>query len=384
MNNKQLNIKFIQDRACERVTEVFDALGMEYTERHDYIQAQCPVHDGDNPRGIFWAIQSNHWQCKTHGCHRDPITGPSTSIFGLVRGTLSRKTNKECSFIAAVRFVAKTLGLEDDEGNTSTAEDIEIAKIIKQYRKKRTVDPDNRQQLATIVGQLRPDQVYYPNRGVPPEIIAKYHISFCDKKSKPMYQRAFFPVLDITGRYVVGWSGRSIYEKCKKCNMYHHPRRSECPDEQYRGMYTKWKHSKGFKGESSLYNSWYAKPFISKSGTAIICEGPGDVWALEIAGIKNSVAIMGTSMSKQQRLILQNSGALTVVLLFDNDSAGLAAMGKIEQDLMYYFRVFCLTPETVNDVGDMLSEDILEKLQPIVSKASHSKILSTEHGVDIK
>lgn len=374
------DITFIQDRACERVAEVFDALGCDYTERHDYLQAACPVHGGDNQRAMFWAIRSNHWQCKTRACHNDPITGPSTSIFGLVRGTMSRKTGKEWSFQQAVNFVSQALGLEGCDVDATTAQDIEIAKIIKQHRKKQAAIHRQGIPLSMMIPHLKSDQVYYPNRGISPEIIARYHISFCNTQGKPMYKRAFFPILDQTGRCIVGWSGRSIYDKCPECNMHHHPERSSCPDSRYSGMYTKWKHSKNFRGEQCLYNIWYAKPFISKTGTVILCEGPGDVWAYEAAGIRNSVALLGLNMSRSQRLMLQNAGALTVVCTFDNDEAGRKAMEKLEKDLTHYFRIFCVTPDTAEDVGGMFADDIVEKIGPILQKASRAEMLSDSYG----
>ena len=381
---KSDEIEFIQNRACERIAEVFDAIGLDYIERHDYLQAACPVHGGDNNRAMFWAIRSNHWQCKTRGCHKDPICGPSTSVFGLVRGAMSRKTNKAWGFLDAVRFVSQALGLQNHRASEATAQEIEMAKIIKQHKKKQVSSQIKGTPLATVVPHLRSDQVYYPNRGVSPETRAKYLVSFCDTKGKPMYKRAFFPVLDTTGRYVLGWSGRSIYDKCTECGMHHHPERSSCPDSQYSGIYTKWKHSKGFRGELCLYNLWYAKPFISKSGFVILCEGPGDVWALDSRGVKNSVALMGLSMSRQQRLLLQNAGALTVVCIFDNDDAGQEAMVKLEASLTHYFRVFCVTPDTANDIGDMFTDEIAEKIGPILKQASRAEMLSDGYAVENK
>lgn len=367
-------VEFIQSRACERISEIFDAIGCDYVERHDYLQCACPIHDGNNQRSMFWAIRSRHFECKTRGCHRESITGPSSSIFGLVRGAMTNKTKKEWGFIDAVNFVAQVLGLEKCDVGESTAQDIEIAKIVKQHRRKQSMIQGQGIPLATIVPYLKSDQVYYPNRGVPPDIIAKYYISFCNTEGKPMYQRAFFPILDKTGRRIVGWSGRSIYSKCSKCDMYHHPRKSLCPTAEYRGLYTKWKHSKGFRSELHLYNIWYAKPWISKTGTVILCEGAGDIWALENAGIRNGVALLGLNMSRQQRLILQNAGALTVICAFDNDEAGQKAMKKLKQDLIHYFRVFCLTPSTAKDIGEMIGDDILNEICPILDKASRVNI----------
>jgi len=377
---KQNEISFIQKRACERVTEIFDALGIEYTERCDYLQAACPVHDGNNQRAMFWAIQSSHWECKTRGCHRDLISGPSTSIFGLVRGAMSRKTKKEWTFQKAVRFVAKILNLQNLEMNAETDDDIEVAKIIRQYRsrqKKQSIE--NGKLLTDFLPHLRPDNVYYPTRGVSPEIISRYHISYCNTKGKPFYKRAFFPILNDTGKYVMGWSGRSIYEKCLQCKMYHYPKRASCPDVQYKSAYVKWKHSVGFCAEKYLYNYWYAKYFIDKIGVAIICEGAGDVWALESIGIKNSVALLGLNMSKQQRLLLQNAGALTLMFVLDNDEAGRVAQERFEKILKWYFRLVFIIPDGVNDIGDMIPYDLKKTIAPALQQVSKAKMLMSEN-----
>ncbi len=372
--NKQ-EVEFIQQRSCERITEIFDAIGCDYVEQRDYLHSACPVHGGDNQRAMFFAIRSRHWQCKTRGCHMDPITGPSTSVFGLVRGAMSCKTKKEWGFMQAVNFISQVLGLEECSIDKGTAQDMEIAKIVRQHRKKQVIQGCGTP-LSTMIPHLSSDQVYYPNRGVPPEIIAKYHVSFCNTKGKPMYKRAFFPILDVTGRYILGWSGRSIYDECGECGMHHHPQRSECPDPKYRGVYTKWRHSKDFHGELCLYNIWHAKYFISKLATAIICEGPGDIWALEAAGVHNGVALLGTSLSRQQRLLLQNAGTLTVVLALDNDDAGKKAMEKLQKDLIHYFRVFHVTLGDTNDIGEMLPDDIAKQIGPASEKMSNRNIVS--------
>jgi len=372
------DIEFIQNRACERITELLDALGMDYTERNDYLQASCPVHGGDNQRAMFWAMRSGHWQCKTRECHKDPITGPSNSIFGLVRGTMGRKTEKKWSFYQSVCFVAHVLGLKISHDGQTDSQDIEIFKLLKQHRNQKKQTIDQGLPLSSIVSRLQEDTTYYPNRGVSRDIIAKYHISSCETRGKPMYKRSFFPVLDYNGRYVIGWSGRSIYDQCSECGTYHDQDRHRCPDQEYLSAYTKWKHSKDFRSELALYNIWHAKSWIQKTGAAIVCEGPGDVWACETADIRNSVALCGISMSKHQRLMLQNAGALTLILAFDNDKAGLKAMEHLQDNLMYYFRIFCVTPDTVNDIADMFTDDLVKKITPILARVSKSQVLTED------
>jgi DNA primase len=80
--------------------------------------------------------------------------------------------------------------------------------------------------------------------------------------------------------------------------------------------------------------------------------------------------------------MLQNAGALTIVCTFDNDDAGRKAMKRIEQDLTHYFRMYCVTPETVNDVGDMFSDDISSQIGPILQQASRAEMLSDGYAVE--
>ncbi len=367
--------RFIQDRACERIAEIFEALDIEHTIRHDYVQSACPVHGGDNQRAMYWAMQTSHWKCVTRHCEQSPVTGPSSSVFGLVRGTLSNKTEKPCTFQQAVVFVSQVLNLSDVEMTEDTAETIEIAKTIRAHKKKISEKPQNKGKLlSTTLPHLIPDTVYYPKRGVSTETISRYHISICNDENRPFHNRAFFPILDETGRYVLGWSARSVFDKCFDCNMWH-PKDIACPTKKDWTKYAKWKHSYGFKAEECLYNLWYAKPFIGKYGTAIICEGPGDTWALEQSGIKNSVAMFGLNCSKKQRQLLQQAGALTLVFILDNDKSAREAENRLKKQLIHYFRTLFLTPENANDVGEMVHSDIKTKILPFMKQISMKKVL---------
>ena len=91
----------------------------------------------------------------------------------------------------------------------------------------------------------------------------------------------------------------------------------------------KWLNSKGFNSGACLYNYWNAKDHISETSTAILVEGQGDVWRLDEAGIYNVVGMFGCSLGGQQRLILERSGALKLVVMTDADEAGQKARDKI-------------------------------------------------------
>lgn len=365
---KEEVLNIIQERASERIIELLDALDIDYSENNNYIHMQCPIHGGDNPRGAWFSFDTNSWKCMTQSCELLEITGPSSSIFGLIRGILSTKFNKSVHFLETVKFVCKTLNINLNDINNYEYQDKDIQQIVKKYKMKTKREYENYTYplLSDVKPKLISDDIYYPARGISPQIIDKYHISFCKTKGKPFYNRAFFPILDESGKFVVGFSARTIYEKCNKCKLYHHPK-SSCPAKQYQSLYAKWKHSKGFKAEHYLYNYWFAKRYIHQNKTAIVCEGPGDVWQLEEAGIHNGVAIMGLNISKTQRQLLQKAEALTLVLILDNDKSGIKAVEKLKKSLQYFFRLFIITPENMNDIGEMFPEEIVNKIGQVIN-----------------
>lgn len=369
MNDSE--IRYLQDRACERVSEILEALNIEFSEKQDYLQFRCPCHNGDNDRSCYFATRSNHWRCVTRSCEKDSVSGSSSSIFGLVRGAIAKQTEKPCSFMNSVIFVSKVLNISTTQVPKETEEDIEINKIIKKHIVKAKKCESNNIKLYEVLPLLKKDTMYYPNRGVTQEIIDRYHISMCSDKNKMFYNRSFFPILDPSGKEVVGWSGRTILDKCLKCR-FHHNKEMECPNKKISMFYEKWLHSKGFKKEKSLYNYWLSKYNISRTGTAIICESPGNVWAYEMAGIKNSVAIMGLSMSKTQRQLLQKAGALTLILTFDNDEKrrGQDAAEKLSEELNHYFRVINISIKDAKDIAEMSSDQIRESIGKVLTDSS--------------
>jgi 5S rRNA maturation endonuclease (ribonuclease M5) len=169
------------------------------------------------------------------------------------------------------------------------------------------------------------------------------------------------PIYDKNYESMIGCSGRSIFEKCQGCNTYHSG--SRCPDEHLAWKFSKWKHSHNFKTQESLYNFWFAKEFIKKTRVAILVESPGNVWKLEEAGIHNSVAIFGSSLADRQKLLLDISGAMSLVLIMDNDEAGKKACEQISKKCHKIYNIHKI-PINYDDIGCMTTEQILRDITP--------------------
>jgi DNA primase len=112
---------------------------------------------------------------------------------------------------------------------------------------------------------------------------------------------------------------------------------------------------------------WFAKEHILKSSTAILVESPGNVWRLEENNIHNSVAIFGSSLSDKQKMLLDSSGAMNLVILTDNDEAGRKAAEQIKTKCQNTYRVF-IPQISKPDVAEMTSEEINQEIKSILGK----------------
>ena len=193
--------------------------------------------------------------------------------------------------------------------------------------------------------------MYFLNRGFSSEILNKYDVG----NSKG---RAWIPIFDEKNRFVIGATGRSNFEKCGKCRLFH-DNKEKCPLTN-QNLFSKWRNY-GFHRDSILFNYWFANQHIKKSETCILVEGPGDILKLVMAGFHNGVALLGTSLSDYQKIILERSGATKVVICMDPDDAGQNAAKEIKKRLERSFNIYSL-PLT-NDFGFMQVYDIQAVLE---------------------
>lgn len=163
----------------------------------------------------------------------------------------------------------------------------------------------------------------------------------------------------------MGVTARSIFEKCPKCNLHHVS--GLCPEKEKTFLYSKWRNSDNFKRESYLYNFWFAKDVISREGVAVIVEGPGEVWRLSEAGIDCGLGLFGSNMTDRQQVILEKSGAMTVIVLMNSDEAGQLGAEKIRESLQRSYRlVFPKIPS--NDLGELSPAKVREIIQPLIER----------------
>lgn len=331
-------ISQICNNLFERLPELLNALEIDYVEYPNRFSFACPVHGGDNPEGcsIFTdgLTAKGNWQCWTSHCEEEY----TNSLLGFVRGTLSHKRGRKISLNEAAAYCANFFNMSIEELDNIEQDQKRRSNVLDVFNK--TINQNlldiSRDEIRS---KIKIPADYYVNRGYQPETLDKFDVGFCLEKNRPMSGRVVVPIYDKAYNYI-GCVGRSINDN----------------------MSPKWLHSKGFR-KSVLYGLQIAYEHIQKTNSVILVEGQGDVWRMHEAGLKNCVGIFGSSINEDQLLLLEESGAMNVVILTDSDEAGTKACQQIMKKCGRRFNYYRPSIST-KDVGDMSIEQIKEELYP--------------------
>lgn len=372
--NDQFKLKVICDEVCDNIESLLDSFDLEYKTNHKMISMSCPIHGGDNLSALNLYPEGDNyrgnWKCRTHNCEKT-FKG---SVIGFIRGILSnykygwqQPGDQMCSFEEAVNYALNFINKDINSIKISRTdkEKKQFTNVVT-YLNKEITQTKSKITRNQIVQSLVIPAQYYLDRNYSSEVLIKYDVGLCEKDNKEMSDRIVVPIYDNDYEYMVGCTGRSIYEKCDQCKSYHDTN-INCPSNENCWKYPKWKHNSDFKSQNHLYNFWFAKKFILDTGVAIIVESPGNVWRLEENGIHNSVAIFGSSLSDRQKILLDSSGAMSLIVLTDNDEAGRKAAEQIKLKCQNTYRIF-IPQISKADVGEMNSDEINNEIKSYIEK----------------
>lgn len=169
-------------------------------------------------------------------------------------------------------------------------------------------------------------------KGFSAEELIKANVALKDDRTGRVrdrfYERVMFPIRDLAGR-CVGFGGRVVGKGEPK--------------------YLNTQETPVFHKSRNLYAIDRAKNEIvtSKPSTAVVVEGYTDVIAMHEAGIKNTVATLGTALTAEHVKLLSRF-AKRVVYLFDGDEAGMRAADRAAE-----FIDSTLTPEAGSSKIDL-------------------------------
>lgn len=202
-----------------------------------------------------------------------------------------------------------------------------------------------------------------------------------EERTYDRYQgRVIFPIHNLTGK-VIGFGARILSSDKTKAKYLNSPE------------------SEIYNKSQTLYGIYFAKNEISRLDNCILVEGYADVLSMHQAGIENTVASSGTSLTTEQiRLISRYTKNVTI--LYDGDSAGIHAALRgtdmiLEEGMNV--RIVILPPdedpdsfvqhnpiETVRDYIDKNAKDFISfKTQLLLKDAANNPIKKAEVVKDI-
>ena len=172
-----------------------------------------------------------------------------------------------------------------------------------------------------------------------------------NKKIDRFRGRIIFPIKSIAGR-VLGFGGRIIDSNKKIAKYINSPE------------------SKIYNKSKILYGIYESKQFIVKDDTCLLVEGYMDVIQLHEHGIKNVLASSGTSLTKDQIILIKRLTS-NIIVLFDGDQAGLSAsLRSIDMILEEGLNVkICSFPEG-DDPDSFVRKNRKEKMLEFINNES--------------
>ncbi len=152
-------------------------------------------------------------------------------------------------------------------------------------------------------------------------------VSQKDSKLNFFNERITFPIKDEKGR-IVGFSARDITN-------------------QNDIKYLNSAENKIFNKSKTLFNYYHATPDINQENKVYVVEGQFDCIAMHQIGIKNTVALMGTALTKDHLRLLKNK---TITLFLDNDTAGQKATLKSINIILQNINEFNLKLNIISNI----------------------------------
>jgi DNA primase len=324
LNNRN-TIKDRIDRIKLSIDPVYLAERLGFTSTRDTskeFRSACIIHGGDNPTAFRLNKELKTWVCFTHKCHE----AYGNDLIGLVRSI------NNISFMDALEYLEMISGT-----NNITNEDLiryrherEKKEFVKRFG---TMTPE----VPDIVDPIKL-KYYKPYRsslfledGFREETLDNFEVAGGYVDSEKIV-RDIIPIYDVKNR-LVAYSLRDIRRGIDDNGKY--------------------KLTTPFDKDSVLYNLNNAKEYCHDL-PLIVVEGFKSVWKLYELGIFNVVACMGSGITEGQAELIFSYAEKGVVLFFDNDLAGMEAIGRSYELLKGKINIYTEIITEVDEHGNGL------------------------------
>lgn len=350
---------------ADNLDEFLDYFEVDYRKYKNTYQCVCPFHEDAQKMGGYVIYKnSNH---TVHLCLTECPKNTRKDGVTFIHKLLNRST--VTSYEEAIKFVYEFLNEEfTDEwkvkGEKNSEKDVFTAAFADSDEVIRKEYNISREQIRA---KLLIPATYYLNRGFSADILNDYDVGLCINKTSKYYGRVIIPCYNESGDKYIGCTARSVYERCEKCKHHHDPAKW-CPTSDYDKWKTKkWLHD-NISPRETVFNIWKSQNEIRKTRKAILCEGPGDCIKLASLGVTNSLAVFGNSLKEGQIQLLDSLGVMDLIVLLDNDKAGLAMGQQIKEDCGKFYRLYFPKLKGVKDAGDLQTDKETEDIKALLAK----------------
>lgn len=362
--------KLVEIRNANDIVEVISGY-LPLTKRGKNYFGVCPFHDDTNPS---MSVSSDKQIYKCFSC------GASGNVFNFVMDY------EKVDFKEAVSILAKRAGISLG----SSALFKRSNKFDRYYEMYEVALKLYQNNINSAFGEAAIN--YLNERGISKELIKEFKIGLSlNKDSLSMVlvnkgytnaeierfglgsgvhdlyiNRIMFPLFDTNNR-PVGFSGR----------IYNNSNNSK---------YINTKETPIFIKGDLLYNYYNCKEYVRHEKKLIIVEGFMDVIRLYSIGIRNVVALMGTSLTKNQISLIKRVTS-NVYLCLDGDNAGRSAMNSIGEVLASSgFSVSVINLDGGYDPDEFIlkyGENRFRSLYENAISFSEYKIIYMKEGIDL-
>ena len=314
MNNELTN-------EIRRKTDIVDIIGerIPLVARGKNFFGVCPFHDDSNP-SMCVSREKQIYTC--FSCH---ATG---NVFTFLMNY------EHIDFKETLRYLGERVGV-NVSGIHIKPKSNKFDKLYDAYKFSSKYFQNN---LSSSFGKVA--KTYLANRGINDDIIKEFEIGLSldsrddltnllvkkeydlatlnriglSSDNHDIYNdRIMFPLYDVSGK-IVGFSGR-IYK------------------DNGQNKYLNTKETDIFKKGEMLYHYHIAKEECRNKKCVIVMEGFMDVIRASTIGIKNTVALMGTALTKEQINLLKRLSN-NIILCLDGDNPGVKAALSIGEELL--------------------------------------------------
>jgi len=321
MNKKNNWVDYKEIKRRVTIKEILDHYGLlsGMRQKKDELIGACPFHKETKP-SFHVSLNKNAFQC--FGCKAK----------GNILDFVQQKEGveiREAGLLISQWFGIGQGPIATPEAKQEPREDIKGPELAKEEE---IINPPLK-----FVLRVDPEHPYLGERGLTKETIEHFGLGYCARGL--MKGRIAIPIHNEKGE-LIAYAGRWP---------------GDPPEDE-----GKYKLPPAFQKHLVLSNLHRAIK-EAPEGKLIIVEGFFDCFRVWQAGYKNVVALMGSSLSKEQEELLVNHAKM-VALMLDRDDAGQKATQEILSRLARRIFVRVIEFHSEGDQPDRLKEEALAKL----------------------